>query len=247
MPMDKQTCNHYQNLIDQLSRQGPPTAQIIHNGTQDRPTQVGILDASFNPLTLAHESLIHTSIDTLNLDSILLMLSLANVDKDLFGASLGQRLAMIVDYAQNQQNISVAICSHARFVDKITALTPCYAPHTQFYFIVGYDTLVRLFDPKYYSDMHAELQKLFKTCHFIAANREKNDQQALDTFLQKDAILPFKKRVHTISLPPNMAQISSTTVRNNIKSNKPIDDLVPKSIAKAIHDLHLYSNNATLS
>jgi nicotinate (nicotinamide) nucleotide adenylyltransferase len=246
MQFDEQTCNHYQSLINQMAPQGPPTAKIIHQGTQKTPKQVGILDASFNPLTLAHESLIDTSRDTLKLDSMLLMLSQANVDKDLFGASLGHRLAMIVDYAQKQQNLSVAICSHARFVDKIIALTPCYAPHTQFYFIVGYDTLIRLFDAKYYSNMQSDLQQLFKTCHFIAANREENDQQVLDIFLEKEVVKPYKKRIHTISIPSDMAQISSTTVRNNIKSNLPIEHLVPKTIAKAIHDLHLYSNEATL-
>ncbi len=245
MPFDEQTLNHYQTLINQLTPQGPPTAKLIHQSTQKRPQKVGILDASFNPFTLAHASLIHTSKETHKLNDMLLMLSLANVDKGLFGATLEQRLAMMTEYAK-QHNLSVAICSHARFVDKIMALTPCYAPNTQFYFIVGYDTLVRLFDAKYYADMQADLQKLFHTCHFIAANRENNDQQVLDAFLKKTEVEPFAKRIHTISLPPHMAQISSTQVRNNIQSNQSIEHLVPQVISKAIHNLHLYSNEATL-
>ncbi|MGA1196662.1 MAG: nicotinate-nicotinamide nucleotide adenylyltransferase [Candidatus Latescibacterota bacterium] len=241
MAFDEQTLNHYQTLINQLNPHGSPTAKMIHQNTQDYALKVGILDASFNPFTLAHESLIQTSKETLKLDSMLLMLSLANVDKELFGATLEQRLAMLTEYAK-QHHLSVAICSHARFVDKIMALTPCYAPNTQFYFIVGYDTLVRLFDPKYYADMQADLQKLFQTCHFIAANRENNDQRVLDAFLKKSDVQPFSKRIHTISLPLNMAQISSTQVRNNIQSKQPIEHLVPQVISKAIHYLHLYSN-----
>jgi len=242
MPFDEQTLNRYHTLINQLTPQDPPTAQIIHQSTPDHPKHVGILDASFNPLTLAHESLINTSRETLKLDTMLLMLSHANVDKGIFGANLAQRLAMMIAYAKQQSNLSVAICSHARFVDKIVALTPCYAPNTQFYFVVGYDTLIRIFDAKYYSDMPSDLQKLFKTCHFIAANREENDQEVLDVFLKKEAVHPFANRIHTITLPNSMAHISSTTVRNNIQSNQPIEHLVPEVIAKAIYNLHLYSS-----
>ncbi|MFT5365307.1 MAG: nicotinate (nicotinamide) nucleotide adenylyltransferase [Candidatus Latescibacterota bacterium] len=241
MPLDKQTCTHFQNLIHQLNPDGPPTAQLIHRDRDSHSTQIGILDASFNPMTLAHQALIKTAKDACILDEMLLMLSATNVDKNPSGADLGQRLAMLVHYAQQHNNLSVAICSHARFVDKIIALKPCYPANTQFFFIVGYDTLIRLFDPKYYEDMQSDLQTLFETCHFIAANRGENDRHTLDVFLQKEDVQPFANRIHPILLPQAVTDISSTKVRSNIKSNESIEHLVPKAIIESIRALHLYT------
>jgi nicotinic acid mononucleotide adenylyltransferase len=230
MAYDLNTCAHYQNLIDQLNPKGAPTAQLIHRGRDPGIFKVGILDASFNPMTLAHEALINTAKEDCNLDEMLLLLSRTNVDKNPIETDLGQRLALLVLYAGQHEDLSVGICSHARFVDKIIGLTPCYPPGTQFYFIVGYDTLVRLFDPKYYVDMPADLHSLFQTCHFIAANRGKNVPQILENFLLGKEIRPFTDRIHPIFLHGDLANISSTTVRDYIKAKVSIKHLVPEAI-----------------
>lgn len=237
---DEQTLLHYQNALSQLDPKGNPTAQLIYDDKSEPMTKVGILDASFNPMTLAHESLTHISKEALTLDKMVLMLSGANVDKTEFGASLVQRLAMLVCYAKQHKNYSVAICSHARFVDKVTALKTCYKANVNFYFIVGFDTLVRIFDPKYYTDMHTDLHTLFETCHFIAANRGSDDAKTLNTYLQKKDVRPFAHKIHPISLPKTMANISSTAARTHIKQNLSIDHLVPNVISQAIKTQNLY-------
>lgn len=240
MNLDTTTTRRYNRAINQLDPNGPPKAQLIYGNAPPKLAKIAILDASYNPMTLAHEALFHTAKTACNLDTVLLMLSSKNVDKGLLGADLGQRLAMLVYYAQQHPQVSVAICSHARFIDKRKALTPCYPPHTQFYFIVGYDTLIRLFDSKYYTDMSSDLQVLFKTCQFIAANRGTNDAKTLTAFLQQKAVVPFADKIHAISLPESMANISSTDVRENIKHKKTIEQHVPKAIQEAIVALKLY-------
>ena len=181
-------------------------------------------------MTLAHEALINTAKEACSLDEMLLLLSRTNVDKNPIEADLGQRLALLVHYARQNKDLSVGICSHARFVDKIIGLAPCYPPETQFFFIVGYDTLVRLFDPKYYIDMQTDLHNLFQTCHFIAANRGENVPQILEDFLLGNKIRPFADRIHPIFLHADFANISSTTVRDNIKAKVSIQHLVPEAI-----------------
>lgn len=237
----------YENAIDKMNPQGQPQAHVIYRASNadQTPLNIGILDASFNPMTRAHESLVDTAYSTHKLEHMLLLLSVSNVDKKIHGATLPQRLAMLAAYAESKSHLSVAICSHARFIDKIEALKVCYPEDSTFYFIVGYDTLVRIFDSKYYQDMQKDLTQLFTNSHFIAANRGENDLQVLNTFLVQKEVQPFAKNIHTISLPSQFADISSTTVRQNIANKKPVAHLVPSKINALIQELDLYQAPTT--
>lgn len=238
------TFENYRILIDSLNPQNSPVVQFVHRATSPQPKHIGVLDASFNPLTLAHEALAHQAQDTFGFDEIVLLLAKTNVDKALFGADLGQRLAMMVNYANSDTQLdaylSIAVCSHARFIDKAHALRAHISPDTQIYFLVGHDTLIRIFDPRYYTDMSAELKVLFSLCHIVSANRENPSQKVFHKFMARPECAPFANRVHPLQLPPSFGNISSTEVRKRIRAGAPITDLVPESIAQFIGTFDLY-------
>ena len=235
---------NYRILMDSLDPKNTPVVQFVHRTAPLQPKHIGVLDASFNPLTLAHEALVHHAQNAFNFDEIVLLLAKANVDKALFGADLGQRLAMMVNYADSNTQLdtclSVAGCSHARFIDKAHALRAHFAPDTQIYFLVGHDTLIRIFDPHYYTDMPAELKELFSLCHIVSANRGNQTQDAFYTFMSRPECAPFANRVHPLQLPSSFGNISSTEVRNRIRAADPITDLVPESTAQFIETFELY-------
>ena len=239
--MDKQHLQNAQTLIDSLDPNGSPTVQFAHraeNHIIEPGKNLGVLDASFNPLTSAHEALAHYAQKSFGFDEQVLLLAKTNVDKDLFGASLSQRLIMMRSFAGSE--LSVAGCSHARFVDKAQALCDALPPKTQIYFIVGHDTLIRIFEPRYYTDMPAELRTLFSLCHIISANRADQGEDAFNTFVKRPECAPFAGRVHSLYLPPSFGDISSSEVRNRLETNQPITDLVPQKIAECIASLNLY-------
>ena len=235
------TFENYRILMDSLDPQSSPVVQFVHRSAPPQPKHIGVLDASFNPLTLAHEALVHQAQDTFGFDEIVLLLAKANVDKALFGADLGQRLAMMVNYANSDTQLdtclSVAVCSHARFIDKAHAL---FSPDTQIYFLVGHDTLIRIFDPRYYIDMPAELKVLFSLCHIVSANRENSSREVFQRFMSRPECAPFASRVHPLQLPPSFGNISSTEARKRIRAGDPITDLVPETIAQFIETFGLY-------
>ena len=133
-----------------------------------------VVDSSFNPPTLAHMSLLLSTASHLALDTYLLLLSTRNADKSLSGASLEHRIAMMELCAKMyEMDMAVGITSYHLFVDKKRAVeqyldkqrnnnnhntasasdtNPQVPPIT--YFILGEDTVVRFFDPKYYHDMN---------------------------------------------------------------------------------------------
>ena len=240
--MNAQTIEKYRALMARLDPVGSPTAQFVQRTTaplMQAGKRLCVLDASFNPLTNAHEALILHAQNKFGFEETSLLLSGANVDKDLFGANLGQRLVMITDYAN--ADLSVAVCSHARFVDKALALLTLCPKDTQIYFLVGHDTLIRIFDPHYYTDMNHELQTLFALCHIVSATRGDQGQKAFDTFMSRPESAPFANRVHLLQLPASFGNISSTQIRKKIKTGASITHLVPPAIAQSIHALGLYT------
>lgn len=236
-PEQRQT-DEYRNLcaiIDRLDPNGPPELAWIHRASeciQSDGKRLGIFSGSFNPLTVAHVKMIEESQARFSLEEILLCLAKSNVDKGVFGFSLADRLLMLKRYATQRDDFSVAACSHGRFVDKLKAITTTYPPQTSCLFITGFDTLIRLFDSKYYTDMHAELKSLFDQCHFITANRKEYNSDAIRQFLSKPELRRYACNIKVIELPDAYAEISSTSIRALLQSRAPINSLVPA----VIHD-----------
>jgi nicotinic acid mononucleotide adenylyltransferase len=223
---------------------GQPRADFIRRaraGLDGSGQRLLVLDASFNPMTLAHEWMAVQARDTVGAGEVVLMLSRANVDKEVHGADLGERLATLLAYSEERPDTSVVGCSHARFVDKAEALAALYPEHTLFHFVLGYDTLERLFAPKYYGDMQEELSRFFARSRVVAANRGPHSPADLQAFLRRPVCRPYVDRIAVIHLPEALATISSTQVRERIRLGLPIEDLVPRSVARAITVLGLYA------
>ena len=231
----------FTELFDELDPLGPPRIEFIHRaGTPMRGTEkLGIFSGSFNPLTLAHARMVEDTLTEYQLDEMLLLLAKANVDKGVFGLPLAARLLTVKKYVENRPKFSVGVSSHGRYIDKVTALKAVLPPETEFHFIVGYDTLVRIFDPKYYIDFHAELRELFATARFIVANRAEADIKTIETFMSQSEISQYASYVTCILLPDVYAYMSSTEVRELLEQGKAIEHLVPPSIleffSNAIH------------
>jgi nicotinic acid mononucleotide adenylyltransferase len=174
--------------------------------------------------------MVEDTLTAYQLDEMLLLLAKANVDKDVFGLPLAARLLTLKKYVESRPRFSVGVSSHGRYIDKVTALKTISPPETEFYFIVGYDTLVRIFDPKYYTDFHAELEELFRTARFIVANRAEADIETIESFMTQPEIRRYAPYVSCILLPDVYAYMSSTEVRELLARGEAIEHLVPPSV-----------------
>ncbi len=231
-------------LADALAPNGEPTISFVLmavDGIKTPRRKLGVFSASFNPLTNAHLKMIEESEKNYGLNEILLLLAKANVDKGIFGASLEERLLMLKVFAQKRPNCSVAASSHGKYIEKVKILGQLYPPNTEIFFIIGYDTLVRVFDAKYYTDLEAELNELFSLCRFIVANRSENDANVIARLLAEDIGKPYADKIDTIELSPFYANVSSTDIRERIKRGQPADDLAPSDVLDFIQKTLIYS------
>ncbi|KAG0668307.1 hypothetical protein C6P45_004815 [Maudiozyma exigua] len=120
-----------------------------------------ILDSSFNPPHYGHYTLIKRAIEsyntTSNVDiSVLLLLSVKNADKGEKPAAFDKRLDMmelLSDHIQGEfpsLNPTVAVCKSAKFVDKSISVRNVLFEKGKIVYLLGFDTITRVLDPKYY-------------------------------------------------------------------------------------------------
>ena len=129
----------------------------------DHPRPAALLAGSFNPLHFGHRQLAEIVSNRLSRE-VHFELSIANVDKpDLTAVEVERRVAQFRDYAP------VWITRAPTFAEKAE-----HFPGTSF--VVGWDTAVRLVDPKYYAQSlvqrDAALARLLEhRCRFLVAGR----------------------------------------------------------------------------
>jgi nicotinate (nicotinamide) nucleotide adenylyltransferase len=225
-------------VVEALDPNGPPCIVFVLRARQPirRPGQrLGVFSGSFDPLTRAHVRMMEQAIAEHGLAEVMLVLDKVNVDKrEVCGASLAERLGMLRRFAAGRHRLSAAASSHGRFVDKANALRAIYPEGTEITFIVGFDTLVRVFDPRYYSDPEAELEELFRLSRFTVANRGEATVADVRRWLERPACRPFVDRIHLTELDPFLARISSSEVRARIERGQPVAELIPSEIVPLI-------------
>lgn len=179
---------------------------VVHSDgrqTADEPFKGCILSGSFNPLHEGHRSLAKAASELVE-GPVAYELSIANVDKPPLKEEEVRR--RIVQFADEE---TVILTRVPVFYEKADLLPGCT-------FVIGVDTAVRLFDPRYYSGsmsrMLLALQRLeMQNCRFLVAGRI--DDGVFRTL--SDVVVPsgFERMFTPIPESAFRSDISSTELR----------------------------------
>lgn len=146
------------------------------NPVATQPKTLYILDSSFNPPSRAHLTLVTSALRSATLSDakpyrLLLLFSTHNADKAPSPASFVQRIALMTVFAEDLSralkssasastsdvadiSIDIGLTTEPYFTDKSTAIAettpPFYSSNPHHVHLVGYDTLIRFCNPKYY-------------------------------------------------------------------------------------------------
>jgi len=212
-------------LLGSLDAEQSPTAACFSPGGTPQGRAV-VLPSAFNPPTIAHLRLLELSKRAVRADSAVALLSTRNVAKGVFGAGLPDRIAMLLALQDSQPGLSVVAANVARIADQAKALRAAL-PGVAFDFVLGYDTLVRLFEPRFYTDMSAELAAFFADHRVIAANRAQASVDTVHAFLTEPDVEPFANRITVLALDDHSASLSSTGAREEVATGNDSDALPP--------------------
>jgi nicotinamide-nucleotide adenylyltransferase len=150
-----------------------------------------VLDSSFNPPTKAHHRIAESALLNDHGSApkrLLLLLATQNADKANMPASLEDRLVMMTLFAHellydiNEQGLSplidVGLVKQPYFHDKAAAVdgSDVYPGSPQQVHLVGFDTLIRIFNTKYYApDHNLRVLEPFLSKHRLRATYRTDD------------------------------------------------------------------------
>ena len=230
-------------ILDALTALGGSDGHVARrfDATEQFDGRVVVLPSAFNPPTRAHLRMLELAAGVAGASHRAAMLTTRNVDKGLYGAPLDHRIGMLLAEAREAPGLAVVATNAARFVDQAAALTAEFR-EARFDFVAGYDTLVRIFDPRYYDDMDAALTPFFGRHRLLVTNRAEATPRALSAFV---AALParFRDRVLQLELDDHAAWMSSTAARENVAGGGE-DESIPPAVRRYIEEHGLYRAGA---
>lgn len=225
-------------VLDQLERAANPSVVRFDSG-HHFSGRVAVLPSAFNPPTVAHLELLALACTVPGVDATAALLTTRNVDKGLHGATLAHRVGMLLAVAERGARPAVLAANAARIADQGAALRERF-PAARFDFVAGYDTLVRLFDSRYYDDMTATLTDFFAHHCVIATNRGEATIDTVRDFVESTpAARPFRERILVRELHEHPASLSSTLAREAVARGER-HPAVPAEVAEYIRRHRLY-------
>jgi len=219
------------------------TILLVHRaarGILREKGRLGIFPASFNPPTMAHLALIREAKKISHLDEILLLLDVRAMDKGHGEAKFEDRLQMVKMVFQKDPEISIGLSNRGRFLEKLKPLRDLYPPPVQSVFIVGFDTILRVLDKKYYRNRTRALDQLFEQCRFLVANRGPQEREAFLKLFHHRENNRYRDKVSFFALSSKFSTLSSTMVRERISQGRPVGKRVPASALRFIREKGLY-------
>ena len=222
------------HLTQQQSSQRPAVT-LSKKAAAPEPTRLGVLGGAYNPITLAHLAVGEAAMHNFGIDEVLFLLPKVPPHKTIFGASLEQRLEMMRLAAADIPHASVGISTHGLFVDMYEGLLAVYPHRPQVFFLTGRDAAERIL-AWHYDDAGTVLNRMFESFQFIVCSRDGPFRLPDDPLLR-----PYKNRIHSCLLPPQVDAISATEVRKRCEEGLPIEDLVPEPVAAYITTHKLYT------
>jgi len=236
-------CNSLRQTLEEFKNLREPSLMILRKasrGLWNQEGSLGIFSASFSPPTKAHLALIREARKQIHLGEILVLLDLQAVDKRLTGATWEDRIAMLGTLFEKDPTISIGLSNRGLFLDKIGPLRRVYPSPTRFTFIVGFDTIIRILDKKYYKNRKKSLDELFEQSRFLVANRDDYEETAFEILFRKRENKRYQEKIAFFPLPTRYGSLSSSFVRNRIAEGRSINDLVPISILRYIKRNGIY-------
>ncbi|MDE2669101.1 MAG: hypothetical protein OXI51_05530 [Chloroflexota bacterium] len=197
-----------------------------------------VLPSAFNPPTRAHLRLLDLAQGVEGVTGGAALLTTRNVAKGVEGAALEDRIGMLLAARESRPGLAVLGANQARIVDQAAGLREAW-PEASFDFVLGYDTLVRLFDEQYYDGpMEVVLDPFFERHRVVAANRGEVTLGAMREWVAEQASR-YAERIVTMALDQGHGRMASSEIRARIEAGAGSEDL-PEGVAKYIREHGLY-------
>lgn len=217
-----------------------PSARLVVDFAERQPRRLALLPGSFNPLTNAHVALADLALGSGRVDGLAYLLASRTINKErVEGASLVDRLVCLEEWLKQQPGAGVVVVNRGLYVDQAELIRRAMPALDELWFVVGFDKIVQIFDPRYYDDRDAALGRLFSLASFLVSPREPARPEDLDEFLARSENRGYADLVVKLDLPARFQRLSSTRVRDASRRGEASAD-VPSIVKRFIRETGAY-------
>lgn len=201
-----------------------------------KDNRIGIMGGTFDPIHYGHLFIAQTALDKLNLNKVLFIPT---------GKPPHKQEKLITDAYKRIEMLKLAVKSNPKFdistmeiikkktsytIDTIKELQQYYSKETEFYFIMGSDSLLEIKSWEKY-------EELLGLITFIVMTRQISNSQLVDDEIEL-FIKEYNANIIKFEIP--ILQISSTDIRKRVKEGSSIKYLLPENVEKYIFNNKLY-------
>lgn len=196
--------------------------------------RVGIFGGTFDPIHMGHLIVAETIMDEFHLDKVVFIPAAVpphKLDKQISPAKHRYMMTMLATCSNPRFQVSDMEMhrqgpSYSR--DTLAQLIEEHGRDTEFYFIVGADSV---------ENLHTwnRIDELLTMCHFIGASRP-GCMPDMEKIAQRFG--PLAEKIHCLETPE--LEISSTEIRHRVGQKRTIRYIVPETVEQYIYKEKLY-------
>lgn len=231
--------------LESCDSDGAPDLALIKK-PEVSGSRIGFQSGSFNPPHIAHVELARAAINSGACDSVIFLISKRTVDKERpTGMRLTDRLFLLERVAEEGFRLGVALTNRGLYVDQAKVLTLAWERQGRgqpesLTIVLGFDKLVQIFDPRYYEDRDQALEQLFSLARIAVAPRGGADDSSIGALLARPENARFAEGITVIHLAPELADLSSSDLRNSGEKVAESDSTLPEAAEAFLGAYPLY-------
>lgn len=220
-----------QALIDQLDPDTAPQALVVPSSPQPQGDII-VFPGSFNPPTNAHLALLKQARQFARQKRLsagkgkraihlYAAMSKRTTDKEHVERPLMLDRIMLLKLLLRRRlpHAGIMLFNRGLYVEQAQAVRTAFPGVKRLFFLVGFDKIVQILDPRYYEDRDAALHDLFALAELLVAPRGDAGPAALSELLQKPENQQFARSIHSLPFSSAYRDISSTQLRQNFEAH----------------------------
>ena len=247
-----------QTLLNQLHPQSASQALVVPGSALPHGNIV-VLAGSFNPPTIAHLALLKQAQQFTREQAsqpfhLYAAFSKHTVDKEGVERPLLLDRIMLLQTLLRQRlpDVGILLFNRGLYVEQAEAIRASFPRVRHIFFLMGFDKIEQVLDPRYYTDRDAALQALFRQVELLVAPRgtahergqgqaqplREDGQAALRGLLDQPENRCFAQFIHALPFDPLYKDISSTQFR---QSSTTYAHDVPQEVRRFMRETRAYA------
>lgn len=206
-------------LLSGLDARGGPWA-VVAPRTREMRGDVVVFPGSFNPPTWAHLAMLREARGFAGRRfggrwQVYAALSRQIVDKEAVERMTQLDRVVLLErlLARYVRHAGVLLLNRGLYVEQAQGLRAAFPQVRRLCFLVGFDKIVQILDPRYYAERDSALRELFALAQVLVAPRGSDGEQELRELLARSENRPFAGFIYPLPLEERYRDVSSTEAR----------------------------------